>query len=299
MLLQKALHESHTRAFLGENADRVAGFVLPAADAVSANTPAKLYEAHGLGFAGSPWSVDAEYLDVVRFAAPPSLYVHQAVGGTDAATAAKMGGDFIDRPPFSGNGFATWSGAGMAPLSFLDEVRLPPGAELWRIARSGEQKLVGVYQDVGAGWTRLDGGPAPAHSVPSSLLGWTAVWQGVMFCADAVQNGIALSSPGEPPENIPGFEVTGRGLWRRVVAHNEVSEFYEMLVTCTWRGQPFRVVESATDQGRQIFRLFYLGHNADTAESLGLWKNDAGVYSYAVPRDDVSDLKVVQNTKIG
>ncbi|GAB3564412.1 hypothetical protein GCM10027344_23100 [Spelaeicoccus albus] len=216
MLVQKALHESHTRAFLEGNADRVSGFVLPAADAMSANTPAKLFEAHGLGFAGSPWSPDAEYLDVVRFAAPPSLYLHRAVGGNDAAAAAKMGGDFIERLPFSGNGFATWPGGGMAPLSFLDEVRLPSGAELWRIARSGDQNLIGVYQDVGAGWARLDGGPAPTRDVPSSLLGWTAVWQGVTFCADEVKDGIALASPGEPPAKYPGFGMTGRGLWRRV-----------------------------------------------------------------------------------
>ncbi|NYI66816.1 hypothetical protein BJY26_001122 [Spelaeicoccus albus] len=72
-----------------------------------------------------------------------------------------------------------------------------------------------------------------------------------------------------------------------------------MLVTCSWQGQPFRVVRSTEEQGREIFRLFYRGHNADAAEALGLWKNDAGVYSYAVPRNDVSDLKVVHNTKIG
>lgn len=299
MLFQKALHESHTRAFLEGNADRVSGYVLPAADAVSANTPAKLYEAHGLGFAGSPWSADAEFLDVVRFTSPPSLYVHQAVGGNDAATAEKMRGEFIDHPPFSGNGFATWSDGGMAPISFLDEVRLPPGAELWRVDRNGGQNLIGVYQDVGAGWARLDGGPAPSGDVPSSLLGWTAVWQGVTFCADEVKDGIALASPGEPPADYPGFSMTGRGLWRRVVPRDEVSEFYEMLVTCMWRGQPFRVVQSAMDQGHEVFRLFYRGHNAEVAESLGLWKNDAGVYSYAVPRADVQDLKVIHNTKIG
>jgi hypothetical protein len=291
IILQKAVSTALGRSYLANSADTVAGYVLRAADVLDARTPELLFDAHGLGFSGSPWQRDSETIDVLRFQSPVGNYVHDAVAP-----------EFVDREPFTGTGFTSWEG-GQAPLFYLDEVRLPAGAELWRVGRNGSEDLLAVYVDVARGWAvvaeeaKVEPKPVP----PSSLLGWRATWRGAEFVADVVDDGntVVLSSPGEPPAEVSGFEKTPRGVWRAKVPMSDITDIYELNASCTFNGLEFRVIDSAIDGGRRLFRLSYTGHNADFAEGLQLDKADAGVYRTIAAEDDVQDLQFVQNRLAG
>ncbi|MET1155537.1 hypothetical protein [Arthrobacter sp.] len=290
-ILQKAVTPALGLSYLANSSDTVAGYVLRASDVIGAGTPELLFDAHGLGFPGSPWRRESETIDVIRFQSPIGDYLHDAVAP-----------EFVDREPFTGTGFTSWDG-GQAPLFYLDEVRLPAGAELWRIGANGSEDLLGVYVDVARGWAvvadeaRVEPKPVP----PSSLLGWRATWRGAEFVADVVDDGntVVLSSPGEPPADVYGFEKTPRGVWRAKVPLADISDIYELNVSCTFNGLEFRVIDAATDGTRRLFRLSYTGHNADFAEGLQLEKADAGVYRTVAAEDDVQDLQFVQHRLAG
>ncbi|MFT4470965.1 hypothetical protein ACMX2H_13750 [Arthrobacter sulfonylureivorans] len=290
-ILQKAVSPALSRNYLANSTDTVAGYVLRAADVAEARTPQQLFDAHGLGFSGSPWQRSSETIDVIRFQSPVGNYLHDAVAP-----------EFVDRAPFTGTGLTSWDG-GRAPLFYLDEVRLPAGAEHWRIGRNGSEDLLAVYVDVARGWAvvadeaRVEPKPVP----PSSVLGLRASWRGAEFVADMVDDGntVVLSSPGEPPAEVSGFEKTARGVWRAKVPLADVTDLYELNVSCTFNGLPFRVLDTAMDGSRRVFRLSYTGHNADFAEGLQLDKADAGVYRAIAAEEDVQDLQFVQNRLAG
>lgn len=290
-ILQKAVNEYQAKELVEGNKDRVSGFALNAVDVTQLKDPSLLFQAHGLGFAGSPWQEDAPYLDVLRFTSPPNVYIH-------APTAP----DFVDRAPYNGTGFAAWEG-GSAPLYFLDEVRLPPGSELWRIHRGGREELVAVYSDVASGWAAMPGSGfgSPQQSAPASVLGWTAIWNGYRLSADLVDDSasVVLAAAGEPPADVDGFEKTARGVWRKKVPVSEVSDVFELFGRVSYRGAPFRLVDVAQDAGRRLFRLFYTGHNADQAEEMGLTKSDAGVYWTVVDESTVENVEFLQNRMAG
>ncbi len=289
MIFQKALSPAHVALLVEGNYDTVSGYVLNAADVAGVQNPTELFQAHGLGFPGSPWDSGADFLDVLRFGEPPVVYIHTPVAP-----------GFVDRPPFTGTGFTSWDGGGVAPLYFLDEVRIPAGAELWRIRVGRPEQLLAVYRDVAAGWAVVEGADLgePRENVPEVILGWVGVWDGYRFSADLVKEDtvVVLAAASEPPVEVAGFTRTGRGCWRREVPVGEMDDLFELNATCCWREQPFRItgVEQGED-GQRHFRLFYTGHNADVAESLGLNKSDAGVYWTVVPESETAGLELIQN----
>lgn len=284
-IFQKALFDGQVAEYLNHGHDRVSGYVLKAADTAALATPEDLYDAHGLGFEGSPWNRDAQHLDVIRFGGVPANYVHDAAAP-----------EFEDHAPFNGSGFAH-SGEAVLPLYFLDEVRLPPGTEMWRIAPGQPERLLAVYMDVATGWLAVEG-DVPAQRpqrIPSMFNGWNAVWEGVRFVADRKpdEDKVILASAAQP-EGLPGFGVTPRGLWSRTVQAESVSDLYQLTGICTWKGQPFKVIDASSDGGGAVLRLFYAGHKAADAERLGLNKSDAGVYWTVVNEHDVEDLQFLQ-----
>lgn len=290
-ILQKALNEYQVKELVEGNKDRVSGFVLNAVDVAAVKDPTLLFQAHGLGFAGSPWREDASYLDVLRFTAPPNVYIN-----TPTAP------DFVDRAPFNGTGFAAWDG-GSAPLYFLDEVRLPPGTEMWRIHQDAPEELVAVYGDVASGWTAMPGNGfgAPQQNTPASVIGWAAIWNGYRLSADLVDgsSSVVLAASSEPPADATGFEKTPRGAWRKKVAISEVTDVFELFGRVTYQGATFRLVDVGQDGGRRLFRLFYIGHDADQAEAMGLTKSDAGVYWTVVDESTVENVEFLQNRLAG
>ena len=127
-ILQKAITPQMSVAYLERGLDRVAGYVVPAADAASVTSTAGLFELHGLGFAGTPFSPDAP-IDILHLPVSPTAVVLPATGGQDEEGRRQTGGPFLERPPFAGAGF-TSTGDLVVPLSWVEHTRLTPGARL-------------------------------------------------------------------------------------------------------------------------------------------------------------------------
>lgn len=297
-IMQKAVLPNEVDVYLRSGADQVAGFVLRAADVAEARTPAQIFEAHGLGFPESPFSPDMLSVHVVRFPATPQLRFEDAIGGTDNATAARTGGPFVDRPPFTGIGFSSWSG-GTAPLYWLVRSRLPAGSELLRFSVDGSSTLVARYVDVATGWVGGEGQPplvpAQVPAVPAPYIGLMARFEGNLYSADLLVDAgrVVLSSPANPAGSTALVQ-TPIGRWRREVALADLSELFELSMTGWINGLHMRVIDNAQHDGKPALWVTYIGHNADIAEGLGLRKMDAGVYDAMIPADALTDVQTIQ-----
>jgi len=130
------------------------------------NTPARLVRGLGLVWEGSPFSAADEAIHVIRWPAVRPALFRRPLGGIDEWSMGIIpGGWVIEKAPFHGSGYA--SGEGPAIPEFkVDSVRLPHGAELWRIDRSGKETLVAVYDADLRRWTRRDA-DAAAFGRPS------------------------------------------------------------------------------------------------------------------------------------
>lgn len=292
MIVQKAITPQLASAYLTRCHDTVSGYVTDAVDAVDAKTPAELYSLLGLGFPGSPHRPDASYLDVLRFESTDFMTFTKALGGRTVEEAQANGGPFVERPPFTGLG-STAGGNPAVPLWFLDHCRVPPGTEVWRVHASGHEEMLAAYLDIGRGWVGAHGTlPIESRVLPSLMIGPLAKWQDITWPADLVEQTVVLASAGEPP--MDGFERMPRGYWRREVPLDEVSDYYDLQLTGTWRGARCRIVHRWEQRGQIRVELFYIGRNADEAESLGLAKLDAGVYAGSAPLAELLDVQAVQ-----
>ena len=287
-ILQKAVTPQLSNAYRENGYDRVAGFVVPAGDVTWADTPAKLVDAHGLGFAGSPF-VGARHLDVLRFRASAAHFI-------EIASAAH---GFVDRPPFTGNGFvAVAQPEAIVPLSWMRHTRIPPGAELYRVHENGSQEMISVWRGVARGWGIVVGfrsGPEPARRLGVHV-GGVAQWRGATFSADLAPDGstVELATNNAASEGS-GFVSASPGVWALTVPSTEVEQYFELQVEARWNGLPVRVVDEFSDAtGVASARVSYLGHDADLAEQARMMKTDAGVYEETVPKDSLTD----QQTKL-
>lgn len=290
-LMQKAVTPPMSAAYLTQGFDRVAGFVVPADSVAYARTPRELFDAHGLGFPGTPFSVDAPFVDVLRFPSSPQLRFENAIGGTDEATRRLTGGKFIDREPFTGTGFAAAPGH-VIPVYWLVHSRVTPGSELIRIGADGSSTVLARFGDVGTGWVsasvQVQHSPSTAMS---QYVGPLAKLHGTHVAADVLPDGnvVVVSEVQTPPEL--GFEPADTGRWRRVVPRSEVEELFELHVGARWMGLEMRVVDSWKDRsGAQVARVTYIGHDADMAEAFKLEKIDAGVYEASLPMSALTDV---------
>ena len=292
-MMQKAVTPQLSGAYLGSGYDRVAGFVVRADSVAWATTPAELFEAHGLAFPGSPFSLDSPYIDVLRFEGAPPLRFENATGGIDQASRELTGGPFIDRRPFQGTGWVLAHHP--IPLYWLVHSRIPAGSELVRIHADGSSSVIARYVDVGHAWVSdvVDVTPSPNPTI-SRHVGALAKWHETYLNADVLGDDVVVVSEVEPPADL-GFSQTAAGRWRRVVPRAEVTELFELDVSARWNGLEMRVVDQWRGQdGEGFSRVSYTGHNADLAEGLRLQKVDAAVYEITVPTANLVEVVTTQ-----
>lgn len=156
-MMQKAVAPAQVGYYLDRGYDRASGFVHRADEVAHLRTPAKLHAALGLGYANSPFAPDATEVYVLRWPAyRPSLYRIPYGGQTEAAMRA-MEGWVIERPPFRGNGFAPGDSSDVIAEFKVDSVRLPHGAQLWRMTADGTEELIALLDADGPLWRRVGG----------------------------------------------------------------------------------------------------------------------------------------------
>jgi hypothetical protein len=154
-MMQKAIAPSQVPFYLDRGYDRVSGFVHRVSEVAHLNTPAKLHAALGLGYPGSPFSRTADEVYVLRWPAyRPSLY-RIPYGGQNEAAMRAMQGWVIERAPFRGNGFAPGESSDVVAEFKVDSVRLPHGAELWRIGADGTEQMIATLDTDVPTWHRV------------------------------------------------------------------------------------------------------------------------------------------------
>ncbi|MCM4079364.1 SseB family protein [Paractinoplanes hotanensis] len=154
-VMQKTLPPEQVDYYLERGYDRVAGFVHRATEVEHLRTPAELLGALGLSYDGSPHQADAKEAYVLRWPAyRPSLY-RIPYGGQNEQALKAMDGWVIERSPFRGNGFAPGEGRDVIAEFKVDSVRLPHGAQLWRMDADGAERMVAIFDNDGPTWRRV------------------------------------------------------------------------------------------------------------------------------------------------
>ncbi|MEU7904201.1 SseB family protein [Actinoplanes sp. NPDC049118] len=154
-IMQKAVPAEQVDYYLERGYDRVAGFVHRAGEVEHLNSPGELFAALGLLYDGSPYQPDAKEAFVLRWPAHrPSLY-RIPYGGQSEQALRAMDGWVIERPPFRGNGFAPGEGKDVIAEFKVDSVRLPHGAELWRMDADGDKQIVAIFDCDAPVWRRV------------------------------------------------------------------------------------------------------------------------------------------------
>jgi hypothetical protein len=144
VVMQKPIAPTQVSYYLERGYDRVSGFVQRAAEVAHLTTPDQLYQALGLGYAGSPFKPADDEVYVVRWTAyRPNLY-RIPYGGRDEHGMRAMQGWVIERAPFRGNGFAPGESGEVIAEFKVDSARLPHGAQMWRMSRDAGETLIAV-----------------------------------------------------------------------------------------------------------------------------------------------------------
>lgn len=300
-MLQKAVTPAVSAAYLDKGFDRVAGFVVPAAEVASVTTTAQLMELHGLAYPGSPFRPDRP-IDVLHTPQPATARLLRATGGSTPDQREATGGPFLEPEPFTGTGLAETDGV-VVTLSWLEHTRLEPGSRLWRFhPERSEPELVGTYHGPAFGWEDHRDDAGTLHAVaPSTFVGPSARTDDGVFAAqlETAEDGkivtVTLVS-GSAIVADKGFTATESGTWAKRVPVGQVDAVFELHVAATWRGMPVRVVERfrAEDDGADQARVFALGLNAAAAARLRMGRVEPGVYESTVPFTELEKPETTQ-----
>jgi hypothetical protein len=161
VVMQKPIAPTQVSYYLERGYDRVSGFVQRAAEVAHLVTPDQLFQALGLGYTGSPFKPSDDEVYVLRWVAHrPNLY-RIPYGGRDEPGMRAMQGWVIERGPFRGNGFAPGESGEVIAEFKVDSVRLPHGAQMWRMSREAGEKLIAELDADGPRWRAIgeDGEP--------------------------------------------------------------------------------------------------------------------------------------------
>jgi hypothetical protein len=155
LVMQKSISKSQVTLYLDRGYDRVSGFVHRANEVDHLCTPELIYTTLGLDFAGSTFRADADEVYLLRWRAYCSDLYRIPYGGQDDAAMRAMQGWVIERPPFRGNGFAPCDNGDVIAEFKVDSVRLPHGAQLWRLDAAGNERLIALLDADGPRWRRV------------------------------------------------------------------------------------------------------------------------------------------------
>jgi len=155
VMMQKPISPEQLSYYLERGYDRVSGFVHRAGEVAHLRTPNQLYQALGLGYAGSSFKPEADEAYVLRWLAFRANLYRIPYGGQHEAGMRAMEGWVIERPPFRGNGFAPSDTNDVIAEFKVDSVRLPHNAQLWRLRRDGREELLAMLDADGPRWRRV------------------------------------------------------------------------------------------------------------------------------------------------
>lgn len=266
-VVQKLLVPSMSANISSEGYAVVGGPVARAQDVASFGAAA-LLRAHGLDGEGSPFGRDPDavpYVDVLRFATDPLMSLSDPPAGPERPWPTFPTG-FLHGAP--------------APVWLLEETRLTPGAEFWRIGRDGTQSVLSVYDGAALGWRGARG-----YVPPVQLVGTRARWQGLDLAADLVDQARAVDLVLVGPEAPDGFREARPQVWVSRVPVEQCDAVFALRMTATWRGVAGLVVQS----GGGVVSLLLLGDDPEAAARIDATQIEPGRFMVRVPADELED----------
>ncbi|MGE5830588.1 MAG: SseB family protein [Micromonosporaceae bacterium] len=159
-VMQRAIPPAQLPFYLERGYDRASGFVHRAGEVAHLTIPRLLYQALGLDYAGSPFHSDDVEVHVLRWVAHRAELYRIPYGGQHEAGMRAMQGWVIERSPFRGNGFAPGDGGEIISEFKVDSVRLPHGAQIWRLGQDGAETLIATFDADWGRWQRTTAGSA-------------------------------------------------------------------------------------------------------------------------------------------
>jgi type III secretion system (T3SS) SseB-like protein len=151
IVMQRTVPPAQLPFYLERGYDRVSGFVNRASEVSHLNTPRSLYRALGLLYTDSPFTEDDGDVHVLRWVAHRADLYRLPYGGQHEAGMRAMQGWVIERAPFRGNGFAPGDTDVVAEFK-VDSVRLPHGAQMWRLTKDGDETMVASFDADNGKW---------------------------------------------------------------------------------------------------------------------------------------------------
>ncbi|MEW2360230.1 SseB family protein [Spirillospora sp. NPDC029432] len=144
-VMQKVVPPGQVAHYLKGGYDLVAGYVHRLRDVRDLATPAALVRGLGLVYEGAPFQPGDEAIHVIRWPAIKPVLFRKPLGGIDEWSMSIIpGGWVIEKAPFPGSGYAPGEGPPIPEFKIASQ-RLPHGAEMYRIQRSGKEALVAGY----------------------------------------------------------------------------------------------------------------------------------------------------------
>lgn len=144
IIMQKPIAPSQVDYYLERGYDRASGFVHRATEVAHLVTPEQVFSTLGLSYTGTPFHRDATDVYVLRWAAHRGDLYRIPYGGQHEAAMRAMQGWMIERAPFRGNGFAPAERGEVIAEFKVDSIRLPHGAQMWRLGVGGPPALVAM-----------------------------------------------------------------------------------------------------------------------------------------------------------
>jgi YD repeat-containing protein len=155
LVMQKSISAEQVALYLERGYDRASGFVHRANEVDHLCTPGQIYRTLGLSYSGSTFRPDAAEIYLLRWRAYRGDLYRISYGGQDETSMRAMRGWVIERPPFRGNGFAPCDTGDVITEFKVDSVRLPHGAQLWRLDRDGNERLIALLDADGPRWRQV------------------------------------------------------------------------------------------------------------------------------------------------
>lgn len=278
IVLQKAVTPALVHAYLAGGYDRVAGYVVRAAEVNDVTTPAGLRRLHL-----------TDYPETTFPNGGPIHILHVDRSPAWNLTAADK---LHERPVMDPSGTVEVDEQ-LIPLFYLDHSRLTPGARLWRFEDGQDPVLVATYEGPTLGWQNHEGGKL-VHMAPTPIVGDVLVVGSTAFtaqvtCTDSgAPQTIVAVSPQEPAD-VPGFQQNLAGLWVRQFEHTELRALFESQLVSTYRELPVQVVARlARPDGTKLARVASLARDFEAAQKLGFTEVELGVWEATVPLAELS-----------
>lgn len=281
-VLQKAVTPAQVRAYLTQGFDRIAGYVVRAAEVSAVTAVSDLRRLHHVDYPGSPFPVDGP-LHILHVDRSPSWQLASATTIKEQAIMETSGTVEVQES--------------LVETFFLDHTRLTSGARLWRFEDDHDPVLVASFLGPELGWQLHEEDDSPMKLMaPVPIVGSIVTLGGQQFPADVVSDeagnpvDIVAVSAVEPAGDL-GFTKTDNGMWVRDLDFSQAEALFEMSVVGTWNGEPVKLVHAMrTTENLAVYRVFSLTRDWEKSRDARFTEIELGVWEATVPQAEVTGI---------